>query len=100
MPQLKPQVVCTNLSDHITSIYSILDQVHLQSAGREAIITSCRDGSHMSGSKHYSREALDLRTRDLTAGVIDSLVTGLRNALGSDYDVLFEGDHIHIEYDP
>ena len=63
-----------------------------------AVITSGLDGNHMEGSKHYIGQAIDLRTRDLTN---PSLARDkLSQSLGSDYDVVLESDHIHVEYDP
>ena len=61
-------------------------------------VTSARDGKHMKGSKHYTGEAIDIRTRDM----VDEIGTAqvIKRYLGKDYDVIFEKDHIHIEYDP
>ena len=68
--------------------------------GQELVITSIEDGRHMEGSKHYTGEALDLRTRYFTEEEKRKAAEELANALGSDYDVVVEGDHIHCEYDP
>lgn len=64
----------------------------------ELVITAGTDGAHMEGSLHYLGLALDLRTwaiKNLT-GLRDTL----RKALGPDYDVVIEGSHMHVEYDP
>ena len=58
------------------------------------------DGVHGTGSLHYSGDAVDLRTNNLTQDQVDSIVSDLSTALGNDYDVIDEGDHIHLEYDP
>lgn len=60
-------------------------------------ITSCTDGRHKDGSHHYTGCAVDLR---LPTAKPDSVVAQLQNRLGADYDVILEGDHIHLEYDP
>ena len=63
---------------------------------RELVITSGLEGSHSAGSLHYYGLAVDLRlppdlvraTRELAA------------ELGSQFDVILEKHHIHVEYDP
>jgi hypothetical protein len=71
------------------------------SLGVPFVVTSGRDGQHMSGSLHYSGNAMDLRRHDLDAkGVTGQAVNMLRSQLGGDYDVVLESDHIHVEYDP
>ena len=70
-----------------------------ESLGVEYVITSGTDGKHMKGSKHYTGEALDVRTSSLDNDEIDDVIDALRVKLGRNYDVLFETNHIHIEYD-
>jgi hypothetical protein len=65
----------------------------------DVVITSGTDGKHMKGSKHYTGEALDLRTSNIPAHQRKKYVDRL-NAKLPEYDVIDEGDHIHIEYDP
>ena len=70
----------------------------------DMLITSGNDSQHMAGSKHYSDEALDFRTKHLTKSDKYALVDEVRNRLGADYDVIleFEGganEHLHIEWD-
>lgn len=69
--------------------------------GVELVVTSLRDGRHMQGSLHYSGNAVDLRRWDIDAKQVTSqVVAQIRSQLGSDYDVILESDHIHIEFDP
>ena len=63
----------------------------------ELTITSTYEGNHGVGSLHYADEAYDIR-RPL--GVQLSNMSLLRDSLGSDYDVVLNINHIHIEYDP
>ena len=67
---------------------------------RTCTVTSVIDGAHSRGSFHYLGLALDLRTNDLPPGEADEIVNMLRAALGQDYDVVLEKDHIHIEFQP
>ncbi|MCY4524310.1 MAG: hypothetical protein OXB84_06190 [Halobacteriovoraceae bacterium] len=88
------------LKPQIAKIEKIVDQVFQSVAGRDAIITFSTNGVHSQNSLHYSGNAIDLRTRDLSPGQVDQVVKRLRKALGEDYDVVDERTHIHIEYDP
>lgn len=71
------------------------------------VITSLYDGTHSEKSRHYAGQAFDVRLRDKykrKGSVIDDeTVTQwalrLRQAL-PEWDVLDEGDHLHLERDP
>lgn len=72
-----------------------------QQAGADLVITSGSDGKHKPTSLHYKGLALDFRTRDLRPpSAVINVAHRLRAALGADFDVVVEGDHIHLEYDP
>ena len=64
------------------------------------VITSVNDSDHMVSSLHYKGLAFDCRTRDLTPMQISVIVRMLKEALTSEFDIVLESDHIHIEYDP
>lgn len=69
----------------------------------EVVITSTYEGNHQPGSLHYAHLAIDIRRPEnyrFKSQHIDALLVRLRNFLGSDYDVVLEDKHIHIEYDP
>lgn len=66
----------------------------------DLVITSGTDGKHMKGSKHYTGEALDVRTSNIPKGEVGLVLNRLQTRLGSDYQVLLEADHIHVEFDP
>ena len=66
-------------------------------------ITSNRDGKHKVGSLHYTGYAVDLRlpSRASQEEEVDlSVLVECREALGSNYDIILESDHLHLEYDP
>jgi len=68
--------------------------------GVELVVTSGLDGEHSAGSYHYYGLAVDLRTRQIpTVAEVQQIAQELRAALGSPYDVVVEGDHLHLEYD-
>jgi len=64
----------------------------------EITITSAKDGKHKINSKHYTGDAIDIRTRDMKYP--SACTIRIKIEIGDDYDVINEGDHIHIEYDP
>jgi len=75
----------------------IADQVYgIQS--EQCVVTSVSDSKHMPGSLHYIGQAADLRMPGLNAKA--AVLAELKSRLGSDYDVLIEADHIHVEYQP
>lgn len=66
--------------------------------GSELVITSGTDSKHGANSLHYSGLALDFRTWNVNN--VLSLKSDLQQALGDEYDVVVESDHLHVEYDP
>lgn len=67
---------------------------------KEMWVTSVTDGKHKDGSKHYEGLAFDLRTRMLTKEQTLRLAAVMRGILEGEWDVVVEGDHIHVEFDP
>ena len=65
--------------------------------GEELVITSTYEGNHSAGSLHYANQAFDIRMPDKET---TALSLELMTRLGSNFDVVIERDHIHIEYDP
>jgi len=97
--------VIFNASSQIIKALPIIDEIY-KHFGFIAVITSCKDGRHMKGSKHHSErgnlspsDAVDLRTRFFTIDQTKEVAFQLRSQLGKHYDVVVEIDHIHLEYD-
>ena len=75
----------------------------------DCIITSMHDGTHGANSLH-SRDgkcrAIDYRTKHIPNAVTKTmLLDDIREALGSNYDVVFEhegeaNEHLHVELGP
>jgi len=61
------------------------------------IITSTFEGNHGAGSLHYCNDAYDV---GLPNHNVTEIYLAIKEDLGASYDVILEGDHIHIEYDP
>jgi len=68
--------------------------------GYQLTITSGYEGSHSAASLHYKGLAEDYRTRDIRPDHLERIVSDIRETLGSDYDVVLEATHLHVEYDP
>jgi len=64
---------------------------------KELVITSTYEGNHSAGSLHYANDAIDIRRWPVDNNILDEL---LHDALGKDFDIVHERDHIHIEHDP
>jgi len=71
--------------------------------GIPLLVTSCRDGKHKDNSLHYIGDAIDLRLPsrfNSTANIDLMLLAEGREALGEQYDLILEADHLHLEFDP
>jgi hypothetical protein len=100
--ELKPGVEF-NLSLNMLKALPIIEAAYLI-FDTNSVITSCSDGDHKVGSKHYDlpSNAVDIRSRDLFH-MRAPFVRYLRYHLGPNYDVVDEHEtkvHIHVEYDP
>lgn len=80
------------------------DLMHKSMTGEQVVITSANDGKHMKGSKHYTNDAVDIRSWHY-----DHMNSDARSDFwfktfeifpGSKFDFLHEKDHFHLEYDP
>ena len=66
--------------------------------GQELVVTSALDGEHSAGSLHYYGYAVDFRTRYFSDLKSQEIVQELQRILGDDYTVIFEVNHIHVQY--
>jgi len=97
---IKSGVDLRGLKPQLTIAYVVACMIYYRQIHEWATITSASDGVHGPNSLHYSGNALDIRTRMLTAGQKENVYKQLRIALGEQFDVILEADHIHIEFDP
>ena len=68
--------------------------------GHELVLTCGLNGSHSAGSLHYYGLAVDCRTFYFDPEELLDLFQELKETLPSEFDVVLESDHIHLEYDP
>ena len=87
---LQPELAVAHVE--ISKIYS--------SYGVDAVITSALDSEHKLGSLHYVGLALDYRIWNVPSLVLQELFLKIKEALGSQFDVVLEDDHIHVEFQP
>lgn len=66
----------------------------------DAVVTSCTEGTHSTYSRHYTGSAVDFRTNNVPTGQHVDLRNALADALGPDFNVLLEGDHLHVGFRP
>lgn len=96
--EIKSGVIMAGLKLEMRPVIICADKVW-KSFSKELVITSALDGTHSPGSLHPFGYALDFRSRYFTNVQIIKVIAALKAHLGPKYDVIFEGDHIHAEYD-
>jgi hypothetical protein len=73
----------------------------LASGNVYCVITSVVDGKHGTGSLHYAGQAVDLRISEfVNPGDAGRAAVRIKAALGAEFDVVVESDHMHLEYQP
>ncbi len=97
--RLKSSVKCIALRPELTLALIVVDGVYRRH-GTECVVTSLNDSKHSKTSLHYSGAAADIRTRTLPAHLRQTVRDEISTRLTTDYDVILESDHIHIEYQP
>jgi hypothetical protein len=100
MLSLKDGVKVTGIKPELLLAINVVDSVFHRLGITECTITSIVDGVHKRTSLHSMGLAFDLRTRHLKPEVASNVRDYIAAALGKDYDVILEPDHIHCEYDP
>ena len=98
--ELKQGVIATGVQPELLLGLTVAIAVY-DEHGTRLVVTSLCDGRHSATSLHYAGSAADLRTRNLPASADPAMIAAeIKQRLGVDYDVIFEGDHIHLEWQP
>ena len=97
---IKLGVDLRGLTPQLAIAYTIACQVYWERCQVRCVITSASDGTHGPHSLHYKGKALDLRTNTIPRHALQAVYADLKTALGSQFDVVLETDHFHIEFDP
>lgn len=99
MASIKPGVRIHGIGTEMVLAFYIIAEVYRE-FGVECVITSGIEGTHSLGSEHYKGDALDFRTRDATKTQAFGIAEEVKKRLGDHFDVVLEGNHLHVEYDP
>lgn len=97
---IKSGVDLRGLAPQMVLAYVIALDVYREKVGTVCVITSASDGKHGPNSLHYKGKALDFRTNNLRGPQVHPIYLALKEALGAQFDVVLEDDHIHCEFDP
>lgn len=103
-----------SLEDSMIPVFMALDQIATGMGLRGFIITSGNDSQHMEGSYHYKGRAVDISIFEAITyprkkiegigegGDVFNMIFYSINPIGEKqkFDVVWEVNHIHIEYDP
>jgi hypothetical protein len=99
MLTLKPDVRIFGLRPEIVIAILVAERAYAE-IGCELMLTSGIEGTHSAGSLHYAGSAADFRTLNVTPDKLKLLVEKIGAALGPDFDVLLESNHLHVEFQP
>jgi len=66
----------------------------------ECVVTSMNDSTHSPTSLHYAGCAVDFRIWNVPELERDQIVVMLKSRLRDEYDIINEGDHYHVEWQP
>jgi hypothetical protein len=95
----KPGVKIGGIEPETVLAIMVMDDIY-KSFGMHLVITSVTNGKHMKDSLHYKGYAFDCRTNNVSVPTQNLILAEAKKILDGEFDVLNEGDHIHIEYDP
>lgn len=97
--KLKTHADINNLTPALWFALGAADATRRNLGYSPLVVTSGNDSKHRTDSYHYSNQAVDLRTHDLTPIGRELWTEELRSHLVRlGYVVLDEGDHIHIHH--
>lgn len=99
MISLKKGVNITGIRIELVLALMIVDRVY-ERHGYDAVLTSGLDSRHSDKSLHYCGAAADLRTRQIPRNLVVKIGEEMKTALGRDFDVVVESNHIHLEWQP
>ena len=98
--RLEKNVRLSDLTPQILIGVMIAWAIYAALGANEFVLTSVNDGTHSPKSLHRFGYAVDIRIWVLTGAKRVMAQRKIADALGKDFDVILEKDHMHIEYDP
>ncbi|MCV0441473.1 MAG: hypothetical protein K5880_23035 [Hydrogenophaga sp.] len=108
---VKDGVQLDGLEPEMVPAVHVANSVALELSGEPTTITSGLEGEHGEGSLHFEGLAVDVRRLDrhvdqfggvhfIDLALAERQARAIRAALPSDFDVVLEATHVHIEFDP
>ena len=99
MVRIKSGASISGLRPEMVLALIIIDGI-LSQYDVDVVLTSGLDSKHGRGSLHFVGLALDFRTRDMAPDDLGPATLEIKAALGEQYDVVLEGNHWHVEFQP
>ena len=99
--KIKEGVIMTGIQLPMRLALIAADQIWRE-YGYELVVTEATGGEHSASSLHYYGYAVDIRASEkwgYEQSHIGEMVKKLKQALGSDYNVVIHSSHVHCEYD-
>ena len=100
--RLKNDTVITNgvKPELLLGLY-VADEVYREYGVSMVVTELCNTDGHSNQSLHYAGCAADIRVSNLPSYTnVEEVARKIKQRLNIDYDVLPEGDHIHLEWQP
>lgn len=97
---IKPGAKILGMTQQALTGWAICAGVYEDFKLGECVLTCGTDDKHKPGSLHFAGQAFDLRIRDIPPASREPARTEMKRRLGDDFDVVLEGDHFHVEYQP
>ena len=100
MLSIKPGVDVAGISNEMVLATQICHSIYAEYQIPCVLTEAKSRGGHKRGSLHYVGQAVDIRTRNVPVEKRPDITVALQEALGEQYDVILEKDHIHVEFQP
>lgn len=101
--EIKPGVRVTGIRTETLLALRVIEGAFADAGYPTTTLTSGVEGSHSRGSLHYTGCAVDIRISNVPTEKLPPLRDEIARRLGGpggDYDVVLEGSHFHIEFQP
>ena len=99
MLYLKKGVTLNGVKPEIVHAMQVVKDVYAEQ-GKDLTVTSITESTHGVNSLHYVGYAFDCRTFNLPENLVEASVQKIKDALGDEFDVIHEIDHLHLEFQP
>ena len=95
--KLKRGVKIAGLKPEMAIALMVIEPI-LKAHGQELVMTSAMDSKHSKTSRHYIGFGIDVRSRDVPVKQKRVVEKKLIKALGTEFYVVYEKDHYHIQF--